>query len=162
MTEPNHLNRLAMQRETPFGRFLQSISSWPLRATDAGCFVRLHTRVPYVRCFHLGRLTTLELPGRQVIQLVDVHRFHCCICCSNYGIRSGCRCGRHVLAVTNCRWSGRYGSRAAERRMSRCYNRALVCGQNLNRLRTLTSHASWVRFQAGTSRCFSHHRNRSP
>ena len=72
----HYLNRLAMQRETPFGRFLQSVSSRPLHMVGPCGFVRFHTRIPDLRCLHLGRFAALELFVRQVIELVDSHRFH--------------------------------------------------------------------------------------
>lgn len=57
-------------------RFLQSISSRPLRMSKTGHFVRFHTRVPDLRGFHLSSLPALELLVRQLIQLVDFHRIH--------------------------------------------------------------------------------------
>lgn len=72
----HYLNRLAMQFKTSFGGFLQRVSSGPLRMADAGRFVRFHTRVPDLCCLHLSRFAALELPGREMIQLVDFHRFH--------------------------------------------------------------------------------------
>lgn len=76
----NHLDRLAMQRETSFGSFLQGISSRPVRMGETGRFVRLHTSVPYVRCFHLSSLAASELLVRQVMQLVDFDRLHAYSC----------------------------------------------------------------------------------
>src|ERR1700757_3177917 len=72
----DHLDRLTMQRETPFCRFLQNITSRPFRMAGAGGLVRFQTGVPYLRCLHLSSLAALELAVRQVMQLVDFHRFH--------------------------------------------------------------------------------------
>ena len=72
----DHLYRLAVQRETPFGSFLQGISTRPLRMVDPCCFVRFHTSVPHLRCFHLSSFAVLELLGRQMIQSEDFDRLH--------------------------------------------------------------------------------------
>jgi putative transposase len=72
----DHLYRLAMQRETPLGSFLQGISTRPLRMVDPCCFVRLHTSVPHLRCFHLSGFAALGLLGRQMLQSVDFYRLH--------------------------------------------------------------------------------------
>ena len=75
----HHLHRLTVQRETPFGRFLQGISTRPWQMSDTRCFVRLHASIPDLRGLHLSSLAALELPGRQVLQLLDFHRFQATI-----------------------------------------------------------------------------------
>nr|WP_233097997.1 hypothetical protein [Dictyobacter vulcani] len=60
----DHLNRLAMQGETPFGGFLQRITTRPWCMGETGRFVCLHTRIPDLRGFHLGSFAVLELSGR--------------------------------------------------------------------------------------------------
>jgi len=40
---------------------------------------RLHASIPDLRGLHLRSLAALELPGRQVLQLLDFHRFQATI-----------------------------------------------------------------------------------
>ena len=57
----HHLHRLAVQGKTPFGGFLQRVSSWPGQMGQTCSFMHLHTAIPYLCSFHLSSFEALEL-----------------------------------------------------------------------------------------------------
>ncbi len=72
----HHLNRLAVQGKTPFGRFLQGVASRPLRVGHARVFVQRATAVPDLRRFLLSGFQALKLCLRQAMQVVDMDGVH--------------------------------------------------------------------------------------
>ncbi|GHO66889.1 hypothetical protein KSC_057810 [Ktedonobacter sp. SOSP1-52] len=56
----DHLHRLALQGKTPFGGFLQLVSSWPGKMGETYSFMHLHTAIPYLCGFHLRSFEALE------------------------------------------------------------------------------------------------------
>jgi hypothetical protein len=74
----HHLHRLTLQRELPFGGFLQLVATRPLGMSHSCLFVDLTTEVPYFGRFHLSSFQT----SKQLwsgLQSIHTHCIHAMI-----------------------------------------------------------------------------------